>query len=193
MIKFEDIILNDSSEDTTDDIIQTIEYKIREHIINLDQEISDPDSYRKAFDVLRKAKKEDVVRIVINSPGGSVFSSIQFHNYLIKTKARTIAEVYCAYSAAADIALSCDEIQINEFSSMMIHSTSFETYGKVEEVVVHADYINKENKEIAMKLYQGFLTESEIQEMLKGKDFWFSKKDIQKRLKKWKPIRKIKK
>lgn len=172
------------------DLVQ--EYTIKKYIINFDSEISDPFAYRKIYDCLRKVKEEDEVHVVLNSGGGDLTTFVQLYNLLQECKGKTIAEIYTAYSCASFIALACDEIQVKEFASMMIHSMSYTNEGKLEEVTASNDFMRKWNSELTNKLLKGFMSAQEIHEVNNGKDFWFLNDEINKRLRKWVPIRKRK-
>lgn len=172
------------------DIVQ--EYGTKRYVINVDAEICDPSNYRKIYDCLRRVDEGEEVLMVLNSGGGDLTTFVQIYNLLQECKGKTVAEIYTAYSAASFIALSCDEIIIKEFSSMMIHSMSYANEGKLEEVTASNDFMRKWNSELTHKLLTGFMTQQEIKDVNNGKDFWFLGDEVKKRLKKWVPIRKRK-
>jgi len=157
--------------------------------INIDEDISNPNEYRDAFHKLRTASDNDVIRLIINSHGGILDTAIQFYDCLKNTKAKTEAEIHVAYSAGAMIALSCDDIIVNEFSSMMIHCLSWVSSGKVPEIIAKSDFIEDWNKIIKNRVYKGFLTDIEIEKINEGIDLWFLAPEIEKRLKKRVKIR----
>ena len=109
---------------------------------------------------------------------------------MIYTKAKTVAEVYDAFSAACFICLSCDEIEITEFSNFMIHSISFGAEGKSGEVVAQSSHVDKLTKKLISTVCHTFLTNDEISKVVDGKDFWFTSEEIKRKLKNWVPIRK---
>ena len=109
-------------------LVQTITHN--EYIINIDYDIEPSYFYREAFLILRNAKSDDTIRLVINSYGGYLEPALQFYNLLLNTQAKTIAEIYAAYSSASIIALSCDNIITKDFCSMLIHSLSTGSDGK---------------------------------------------------------------
>lgn len=190
-----DLELEEKEDSSTyeDSIIQTYKKELRIFTINIDDEIEAPDKYRKVFSLLDTAKESDIIKFKINSDGGLVDTTIQFIESLRHTKAKTIAEVYRAYSSASIIALACDEIITFRYSTMMIHSISFGEIGKIYEVKERTEFLNKLAENLFEELYKGFLKDKEIERILKkGKDFWFCANEIDTRLKKWVPIRKRK-
>lgn len=118
-----------------------------------------------------------------------MYTFIEMYNYMMKTKVITIAEIYSAYSCGAMIALSCDMVELQEFSLMMFHDISSYTMGKMGEIETHTEFMKKWGKEIIQKIYSGILTEKEIGSIKSGKDVWLVSSGIKKRLKKWKPTR----
>lgn len=182
---------NGEDDDSTIEELLVQKKKIEKNIItiNIDETISDSNNYRKIFFTLGNATKNDSVIVEINSNGGLLSSMIQLYNSLLKTKATTTAEIYIAYSAASMIALACDIINVNKFSSMMIHSASWGNYGKLHEIHSSTNFYNKKIKDIFKQVYRGFLNSKEIDDVLKGKDLWLYEDEIKKHLKKWKPVR----
>lgn len=190
----EDEVIELSQDDTnfndiSDDLVVVKNYNFREFIVNLDSEIKEVSQYRKAFHVLSTASPNDIVRVIINTPGGLVDTALQFHNMLLNTQARTIAEVYNAHSAGSMVMLSCDNIQMMRYSSVMIHSVSFGIGGKVGDVKAYADFTSDSNKAILDDIYAGFLSEKEIESIVNNKDIWLTKQQCEERLKTWVPIR----
>lgn len=132
--------ISDCKEDDKDKIIIKNIISKNEYIINIDTDILDPNEYREVFEILRLAKKEDKIILKINSMGGYIHTMIQWVNALLHTKAKTIAEIYTAYSAASVIALSCDELKFQHFCSMMIHNMSLDIGGKISDIEGYAKF-----------------------------------------------------
>lgn len=179
----------DDYEITEAKLVQKTKIIKYEYIINIDNDIGDISQYRKICKILRKAKKNDKVIFILNSFGGYVHTIVQLYNHIIDTKAKTEAILYTAYSATAMIALACDKIIVKKFASMMVHSISGGASGKTGEIISQVTFTEKLDKELNEKIYKTFLTDKEMKEVIKGKDFWFSEIELKKRLKKWVPIR----
>jgi len=132
----------DKIEANSQDIIDISENITRSSVyrIYIDKDIEEPSNYRSVCNILNKATEKDVVRLIINTPGGYVWSGVEICNYLQKTKAKTIAEVHVAYSCGSMITFHCDEVEVMMYGSMMIHDVSFGSYGKVSEVIPHTDF-----------------------------------------------------
>lgn len=182
MTEFENSNANDS-----ENLVQEFTSTKTLFIINLDDEIKLPSEYRKAFFIFNKATKNDTIKLIINSYGGATNTAVQFFNLLIDTPAHTIADIYTACSAGSIIALGCNEINIRKFATMMIHQSSWGINGKAEEIKSQSDFFTTLNKKILEDIYFSFLSQKEIKEILKGKDFWFFETEIKKRLETWIP------
>ena len=162
---------------------------INRYIVNLDSYIDSPDNYREVFDTLIKAEQDESIFLNINSCGGRMDTTREFISLLLNTNASTRATIFTASSAAALIALSCDEIQVAQTGAMMIHNSSFGTEGKVGDIKSQSDHIDKMSRSLFELVLKGFLTKEEIEEVCIGKEFYFDYKQIVKRMKKFVPIR----
>jgi len=171
------------------DLVQTEKEERNLHYINIDGPIIDPDKYRQVYSILRKASLDDLVILILNTAGGLVSTTMQLYNYLLTTNATTIAEIHTAYSGGSVLALACDNIHVAKFGSMMIHSLSAGSSGKMHEIEGQVAFFNQFNDKTLRELYSGFLTEVEIKTVFDGKDIWMMEDDILKRLKNWKPVR----
>jgi len=193
MSKIDISIKNDSLDEDEgvleEGLIQVVKTTKNTYYINIDDDIGEACDYRKICKILREAKEIDEVILVINSAGGFVNTGIQLHNYLLDTKAKTKAEVYMAYSAASVLMLSCDEIEMKDFSSVMVHSIAMGVVGKIDEIKEHTNFIEKLNKDINTKLYDTFLNDNEMEKIMSNKDYWFTCDEVKRRLKNWVPIR----
>ena len=116
-------------------------------------------------------------------------SAQAFYSALLKTKARTKAVIINAYSSGSIVAMSCDEIELTPFCSMMIHNASSGSGGKLGDMAGYANFKSDYFAEWYAQLYAGFLTEDELKDISKGQDFWLKEAQIRERLKNWQPIR----
>jgi ATP-dependent protease ClpP protease subunit len=171
-------------------LIQDWGFAGRYFVINIDEDIAEPKVYRKAFHLLDTASSNDIVKIRINTYGGLIHTANEFCNYLLATPAKTIGEIHTAISAGSMIAFHCDELVVCDYATIMIHACSYGDAGKVHEIKAQSDFAEKEQKDRFMRTYTGFLTDKEIEEVIKGRDIWLYEDEIKKRVKKWTPMRK---
>jgi ATP-dependent Clp protease, protease subunit len=84
-----------------------------------------------------------VIRVLLDSPGGSVFDGVAIHNLLKRNKARVEVEVLGeASSAASVIAMAGDVIKMHEGSAMMIHRASSCMCGFADDFRTMADALD---------------------------------------------------
>ena len=153
--------------------------------IYLSGQIGPPENYTACFDAIRNANDEDVIRIHINSPGGDLFTTIQFIRAMTECKGTVIcsAEGACM-SAATMIFLCADMYEISEHCLFMFHNYSGGTFGKGGEMYDQLINERKWSEKIIHKMYGGFLTPSEISSILENKDIWMEGEEVMRRLEK---------
>lgn len=80
------------------------------------------------------------IRVLLDSPGGSVFDGVAIHNLLKRHKANVEIEVIGeASSAASVIAMAGNTIKMHEGTAMMIHRASCMAWGFDEDLRTAAD------------------------------------------------------
>ena len=181
---------------------EMLKYEIRKEVvkgspnktvwhIRLDDNIEQPYVYRKHFDILRTARKQDEIIFYISSWGGYLDTTVQFVYAMLDTKARTKAVIYNAASAATLIAFAADELDIKPIGTVMLHNFSVAQQGKGNELRAKTDFDDKQFSAMCKMLYKGILTDKEVEQLKEDKDFWRLGRAITKRMikHKWKPLR----
>jgi ATP-dependent Clp protease protease subunit len=154
------------------------------HTLYLTGEIESPDEYTDIFENIRMAGPNDVLKIHINSPGGDLFTAIQFMRVLKETDAKVITSVEGAcMSAATLIFLAADQFEISEHSVFMFHNYSTFMYGKGGELFDGIMHDRKWSENLLKTEYEGFLTEEEVDSLLNNKDIWLDSDEALERLK----------
>jgi ATP-dependent protease ClpP protease subunit len=155
----------------------------------LSGEIESSDEYIQWFDTIRHASENDIVKIYINSPGGDVFTAIQFIRALKETEASVVMSVegICA-SAATMIMLCGDSFEVSEHSMFMFHNYSGGTFGKGGEMLDQLQHERVWSERLLRDVYADFLTEPEIVSILDNRDIWMDGEEVIKRLKTKKAI-----
>ena len=154
------------------------------HEFYLCGEIETPEEYIQWFDTIRHSGETDVIKIYINSPGGNVFTAIQFMRVLKESSAKIVMSVEgeCA-SAATMIFLCGDSFEVSEHSMFMFHNYSSGVFGKGGEMFDQLKHERKWSERLLREIYEDFLTEIEIVSILDNKDIWMSGDEIIERLK----------
>lgn len=151
--------------------------------IVLDENIREPAYYRDAFQVLRQAQAGDRVNFFINNSGGRLDTAVCFVNLMKETQ----AEVYAylegeTHSAASIIALNAHMIQVKPYASMMIHHASFGSGGTVQNVMDHVNFTSKQTERLIRDTYKFFLSETELDEVIRNREIWLTDEEIGERL-----------
>ena len=154
------------------------------HEFYLCGEIETPEEYIQWFDTIRHSGETDVIKIYINSPGGNVFTAIQFMRVLKESSAKIVMSVEgeCA-SAATMIFLCGDSFEVSEHSMFMFHNYSSGVFGKGGEMFDQLKHERKWSESLLREIYEDFLTEKEIVSILDNKDIWMTGDEIIERLK----------
>ena len=148
----------------------------------IDQDILEPSYYRNLITVLNNATENDLVILNINSQGGSLDSAISIMQALRDTRAETIAHtVGSCYSAATLLALSCNNVDVGEFSNWMIHDGSYAVASKSSDIVTRASFENKFIRNIFKSVYIPFISEQEMNDVMRGVDLWMTSSEVRER------------
>ena len=155
------------------------------HEFYLTGRIEEADEYISVFDMIRHASEEDVIKIYVNSPGGDLFTALQFGRAMGDSDATIIVSVegQCC-SAATIIALAADMVELSNHCVWMCHNYSSGMIGKGHELHSQAEFERDWSIKLMKDIYDGFLSESEIQRMLNGADIWMGTDDVMERLNK---------
>lgn len=145
-------------------------------------EISSPAEYNELCFLLENAPEGSEVTLHINTGGGYIDSAFKIIASIKRSKAKVTARLTgTVASAGTIIALSCDDLIVEDFTSFMVHNYSGGAGGKGHEII---DYVNFSDKNITntfKKIYSGFLTPKELNAVIKGKDMWMNTEEVQKR------------
>lgn len=147
--------------------------------------ITSPEDYIEIFDQIRHAREDDEVRIYLNSYGGDLYTAIQFMRVLSETNALVTCSVEGAcMSAATLIFLNADIFEVTPHSSFMIHNYSGGTMGKGSEMHAQIVHEKKWSEKLFKEVYEDFLTNAEIDEILAGRDLWMEVDEVAERMNK---------
>jgi ATP-dependent protease ClpP protease subunit len=153
------------------------------HEFYLSGELQSSEHYIQWFDTIRNAGENDAIKIYINSPGGDLFTAIQFMQVLNATPATIIISVEGQCASAATMLFMCgDTFEVSEHSMFMFHTYSGGTSGKGGEMFDQIQYERIWSEKLLREVYKNFLTDDEIVSMLDSKDIWMSGDDVIDRL-----------
>lgn len=148
-------------------------------VVPIDESIKGPNYYRSVVQAIAELNEEDTVEFNINSPGGRLDGLISILSALEMSPCHSIANLSGSVcSAASMLALHCNEIKVSPYSTMMIHNISFGSTGKVSDIVGHVQHVRQTSDQLMRDTYHNFLTEDEINEVLKGQELWFNADEV---------------
>jgi ATP-dependent protease ClpP protease subunit len=155
----------------------------RVHEFYLSGPIEDAENYIDWFDTIRNAGSTDAIRIYINSPGGDLYTTLQFLRVMSDTDAHVTTSVEGAcMSAATMIFLHGHAQEVTPHSLFMFHDYSSGTFGKGGEQYDQIQFERQWSKKFMSEVYADFLTDSEIESMMHNKDIWMDSDEVIKRL-----------
>lgn len=155
-----------------------------EIIIPIDEVVQEASYYRNVAHAVSSATGDDVVKYRINSPGGRLDGLIALLHATVGTQATVVAEIVGeCHSAASILALHCDEILVGPYASMLCHSVRYGYVGKGADVEAHVKHASKTTEKLMRETYTGFLSEEEIEDLLKGRELYLDASEIIERLK----------
>ena len=153
------------------------------HEFYLSGPVLDAEEYIDWFDTIRNASAVDTIRIYINSPGGDLYTTLQFLRVMSDTEATVITSVEGAcMSAATMIFLHGHMQEVTPHSLFMFHNYSAGTFGKGGEMYDQLQFERAWSENFMREVYADFLSEEEIQSMLHNKDIWMDSEEVVKRL-----------
>ena len=178
--------LDDEDEDIQDGNILGFYSKFKQSTfiqVPIDEDIKSPKYYRGVTQAINDLKEGDVVQFDIASPGGQLDGLVSLLASIENTEAHVVGNIIGSASSAASIlALSCDEIYVSPFATMLVHNASYGINGKAADVKGYVDHLNDTSEKMLRKVYKHFLTENEIERVVQGTDLWFNAEQIMERL-----------
>lgn len=155
---------------------KNIEY----YLIN---EIEDIEDYIDFLRALGDCHPADTVDMHINCFGGAMYAGYHLFDALLDCPATINMHVdgFCC-SAASIILMAGDNFDFAPHSCVMVHAMTSLVGGKWHEIKAQLKFDEKWFAETAREVYEGFMTEEEIDQMIDGKDFWFTAKEAHERI-----------
>ena len=153
--------------------VNYIPERIGRWIIDIDDGIASPAQFQLAIRALEMADEDNPVQINLQSPGGSLGAADALIHAMHKCKGHihVIGTGNCS-SAASLILLAANSFELSEGFSSLIHCGSLGAIGTLSEYTSQSAFDSQFMANYLRKHYEGFLTEAELENMLKGQDIW---------------------
>lgn len=180
---------NKSDEDGEDE--SKVSYTISQNqqgwskfIVRMHNPIGAASEYANLFNLLDSAGEDDEIKLDLSSPGGSLDTCILLRRAIKDCAAHVTCRIgpTCA-SAAGAIALACDGWEVDDMSTMMVHTGSFAPgYGKVHDIHAASAHTLEQIRRFVRSTYKNFLTDVEIDAVLDGKEMYIGPEELEERL-----------
>ena len=168
-----------------DDYISTSQIQFQNHDVFIDSEITDPENYREFLSILFNANENDTINLFINSGGGNLDTAMAIIEGLKSTRAHTTAIIIGAcHSASSMISMYCHEMAVMDNAYSMVHTATAGSYGNVGNAESQAIFTSKQVEKLLYETYCVFLTESELERVKQGVEYWFNAEEIKERMNK---------
>lgn len=153
--------------------VNYIPEKIGKFTIDIDDGISCVAQFQDAIRVLEMSDEDNPVQINLQSPGGSLDATDAFIHGMRKCKGHIhiVATGNCS-SAASLILLQADSFELSEGFNSLIHNGSLGSIGNFNEFVAKAKFDSEVMPKTFRSYYEGFLTEQEIDGVIRGDNLW---------------------
>lgn len=152
------------------------------YTIRIDRDVGPPFEHREELNAIRKATEYDFVEVILNTNGGDLDTALEFDAVLRECEAETFAILRTAcHSAGSVIALACQGWEFNEYTMMLVHQPSWGVGGTDSNIANQVEKYREYHKRVIRNLYKGFLTTSEITQMLNGREYFLDYKELEKR------------
>ena len=156
---------------------------VRQVSYYLSGEIVEPQYYTELFYTLRSASETDLVYLHLNSSGGDFNTGLQIINNVLASEAHVVTVLEArAYSMAALIFLCGDELVVHDNCQLMFHIYSGSFAGKGNEQQAEVIAVSNWFEKVMRRICMPFLTDGEIDKILKGSDLWMDSDEIRRRL-----------
>tara|TARA_Y100001951_G_C11298065_1_gene277538 strand:- start:3156 stop:3725 length:570 start_codon:yes stop_codon:yes gene_type:complete len=156
-----------------------------EHRFYLSDDIDEIDPFYDLITTLRESGPDDCIFIHLNSPGGNLYTCLQLCHAIEQSNALVVG---CAdglvASAASAIFFSCHAFQINPAAQFLIHSGAGVEKGKVSDLKSAVDFYHRQIEDWLATCYSRFFTEEELVDILRGREFYLTGKEVEDRISK---------
>lgn len=145
----------------------------------LDESVSDPQDYHQLFELLASVGENDCVRIIISNFGGSLVTCLAIINAVRQCKGLTVGVLASvAYSAGGAIWLACEAQEVQQHVGFMAHDAQGGSFGSLYQQKQSIEHEMTQLRSLYEDVYEGFLTQDEIEVLLKNGDLWLNEKEI---------------
>lgn len=153
------------------------------HDFYLFGEIAHSEEYSQLLNYIMSLDENDTFRIFVDCEGGDVFSTLAIIRAMRLTKAHTHVVVtgQCS-SSVTMLFLQANTYEVEPHCVFMFHNYSGEREGKGGELYDNIVFERKWSEKLLKTVYEGFLSEAEILQILNNKDIWMGADEVLERM-----------
>ena len=150
--------------------------------VDIDEPFTTPVYYRNIIQMLTEATEDDIVVFRINSPGGREDALLALVEAVKTTQAMTVSVIIgeCA-SAASLFTMYTDQVVVTDNARMLCHGASYSIGGKDPDIRAHVRHTTKTVDKLIRSSYKFFLNDSEIDDLLDGRELYLDSDEINER------------
>lgn len=146
-------------------------------------EVGNPEEYLELCHALRSCTQADEFFLRFNSGGGQVRTGNQILNAIHECPATTIGFIeHDCGSMCTFLFLACDTWGVSKYAEFFSHTVSGGNYGKESETFEASQFLRRQTHSRVREEYANFLNSEEIENLLKGADYYFNADEIMERL-----------
>lgn len=152
--------------------------------------IESPLQFTEAIEAMEAATEADLVIINLSTPGGDLDATDTFLQAMRECQGRIIVRATGGvHSAGTLILLAADEFVLSENFNCLIHNGEIGFGGKFSDWKTAVKHSAEYMERVMRNTYKGFLTDDEIEECLRGRDFWLTAEEFVERWEKREALR----
>jgi len=153
------------------------------HHFYLDEPSIDFKHHVELVNTLKTAEPHDTIFIYLGTPGGNLNVAIRIIN-AIKMCNGTVITVLDGEVASAGtlIFLAGHKKMVFPHSGFMIHTLSMGTDGTLNNSISRVKFVEKWWNDVCNEYYKGFLTDEELDRVIRGEELWLTSPEVIDRL-----------
>jgi ATP-dependent protease ClpP protease subunit len=141
----------------------------------IDDDFTDVRQFAQLVDYLNNAQEGDIAHIKMSTNGGALHAIIPLIEAMRNTDAYIAMHVESDTASAGTILMMlANEVYINPYTTIMIHTASYGFYGHSGNMDANVSHSTKAIHRLVGEVYAGFLTPHEITRVLDGKEFYLT-------------------
>ncbi|QHZ59876.1 ATP-dependent protease [Alteromonas phage vB_AmeM_PT11-V22] len=144
------------------------------HVFDTPEYIEHLSQFQQLIDVCEEAHQDEVIILNVMCNGGRFDVTTRVYNALMHTEATVLTiNQNSAASGGSILLLAGDQIGYSPFSTTMIHTSTLGKYpDKLPEIKGGVDNHDTALRDFYKQVYTGFLTEEELEDVLKGQPLY---------------------